>query len=45
MSRPNEWDTAHSIASQIPNCAGRAKHRAISMLLATLLDLLRSAGT
>ncbi len=45
MSRQNEWDTTHRIASEIPNCAGREKHWAISMLLTTLLDLLRSVGT
>ena len=43
MSCPNEWDAAHRIAREIPACAVREKHAAISHLLAMLLDLLRGA--
>ncbi|SBT09838.1 hypothetical protein ACCAA_790015 [Candidatus Accumulibacter aalborgensis] len=45
MSRSNEWDAAHRLAGEIPTCTGPAKHRAISALLAKLLDLLRTGAS
>jgi len=38
-----EWEAAHRIASEIPTCTGRTKHRAISALLELLLDLMRGS--
>ncbi|MBL8375168.1 hypothetical protein [Accumulibacter sp.] len=44
ISNPTSWSAAHRMAREIPTRTGREKHRAISALLAKLLDLLRGVA-